>query len=459
MNKHIFNRYVSAIILTSLTAAEIEAQTLQPAPRLVVNIVIDQLRTDLLEHYSPLYSEYGFKKLLNEGRAYEAASYPFEPLDKASALTAVATGTTPYYNHIPGEQWLDRTSLRPVFCIDDSKFFASPAHIATSTISDELKVSSNGKAIVFGIAESADAAILSAGHAADAAFWLDGKTSQWITSEYYSQEAKKWLKFYRNTNSQVIKNKDDRNDFVCHFALDCIGDNAMGRDHITDYLAITLSAKAGSKTRWQDELEDTYMMLDRTLANFISSVEQRFGKEQVLFVLTSTGYTDEAAIDYERFHIPTGTFYINRTANLLNMYLAAVYGRGQYVQTCFHNQIYLDHKLIEHSQLNFNEITARSKEFLLQNAGVREVKESPYSPEISGDLIVEVAPGWQLINEDTNESYSCRAAFLPFPIIFYGAGVKAGLVSTPVTTDRIAPTIAKSIRIRAPNACKQTPLF
>ena len=459
MNKHNFNRYLSALILTSLSVAEMEAQTLQPAPRLVVNLVIDQLRTDLLEHYSPLYSEEGFKKLLNEGRVYEAASYPFEPLDKASALTAIVTGTTPYYNHIPGEQWLDRTSLRPVFCIEDEKFSASPSRIATSTISDELKVNSNGKAIVFSIAESADAAILSAGHAADGAFWIDGKTNRWVTSDYYSQNAIKWLKFYRNTNPQVIKNKDDRNEIACSFALDCIGDNAMGRDLVTDYLSITLSAKSENQTKWQEELENTYMTLDRNLANFINSVEQRIGKGRVLFIITSTGYTDEPSVDYGRFHIPTGTFYINRTANLLNMYLAAIYGRGQYVQACFHNHIYIDHKLIEHSHLDFSDIMARSKEFLKQSAGVREVKESPYSPEISGDLMIEVAPGWQLLNEDTHETYTCRSTFLPFPIIFYGSGVKAGVVSTPVTTDRIAPTIAKCIKIRAPNACKQAPLF
>ena len=82
-----------------------------------------------------------------------------------------------------------------------------------------------------------------------------------------------------------------------------------------------------------------------------------------------------------------------------------------------------------------------------------------FSPSLSGDIIIEVAPGWRLLNEDTNESFTSRSGYVPFPIIFFGAGTPSGRIQTPVTTDRIAPTIAKSIRIRAPNACSTEPLF
>ena len=78
---------------------------------------------------------------------------------------------------------------------------------------------------------------------------------------------------------------------------------------------------------------------------------------------------------------------------------------------------------------------------------------------LSGDIIIKVAPGWRLLNEDNQETFYSRTGFIPFPIIFYGAGTEAEHVAIPVTTDRIAPTIAKSIRIRAPNACTAEPLF
>lgn len=453
------NKYISALILATLTGTEAYAQSLQVAPRLVVNISIDQLRTDYIEHFATLYSPNGFKKLLQQGTVYEVASYPFAPVDRSSAIAAISTGTTPYYNNIIGTQWLDRNTLRPLFCVDDSKYKTSPQNMSTSTIADELKISTNGAAIVYGIAADRDAAVLSAGHAADGAFWIDEKSGDWVTSQYYSQNGQKWLNSYRSVNVKPSKAKTLTNDAVSDIAISCINGNAMGRDENTDYISITLSAKAtDNSAQWRIGMESVYRGLDHTLSSLLSHIEQSVGAQHVLFVLTSTGYTDDPKVDFAKYRIPTGTFYINRTANLLNMYLGAIYGQGRYVETCFHNQIYLNRKLIEDKRISFSDIISRSKEFLVQVSGVRAVQESPYNPSISGDLIIEVSPGWQLLNEDNHESYTSRAALIPFPIIFYGSGIKPQRINTSVTVDRIAPTIAKAIQIRAPNACKAAPL-
>ena len=121
-----------------------------------------------------------------------------------------------------------------------------------------------------------------------------------------------------------------------------------------------------------------------------------------------------------------------------------------------------------------SEILDRSKEFLVLSAGVSDVYTSErllagnndiqkirngFNPIISGDIIIEVTPGWKLLNEDTQETFTSRSGYVPFPIIIYGAGTKPQRINTQVTVDRIAPTIAKSIRIRAPNACSAAPLF
>jgi hypothetical protein len=92
------------------------------------------------------------------------------------------------------------------------------------------------------------------------------------------------------------------------------------------------------------------------------------------------------------------------------------------------------------------------------NEHLRAVRNG-FNAELYGDIIIETAPGWKLLNEDTQESSMSRATFIPFPIIFYGANTKAELIATPVTTNHIAPTIARAIRIRAPNACSAAPLF
>lgn len=448
--------HISTILLAAIASTTIQAQTIKPAPRLVVNITIDQLRTDYIELFSPLYSADGFKKLLEQGRVYEAASYPFSPVDRSSAIASIATGTTPHYNNIVANQWLDRTTLRPVFCTDDSQYGASPQKISTSTISDELKVATRGTAIIYSIAVDKDAAIMAGGHAADGAFWINEKSGRWSTTNYYSSASQTLLKAYNNSGKAY--NAD--NDAVGQFAEACVTNMSMGKDDITDMLSITLSAtKVKDYSNWQTDMEIAYIKLDKTIAQIVSSIESKVGKDNVLFIITSTGYTNDAPIDYQKYKLPTGTFYINRTANLLNMFLGAIYGQGQYVETCYHNQIYLDRKLIEQKRISYNDVVSRSKELLVQTAGVRSVATSPYNPSVSGDLVIEVSPGWQLVNEDNQEQFTARAAFVPFPIIFYGATAKAEHISTPATVDRIAPTVAKAIRIRAPNACSSAPLY
>ncbi len=461
------------MMLAALAGTELQAQTLQSAPRLVVNITIDQLRTDYIEHFSPLYGEEGFRKLLQNGCVYEAANYPFSPVDRASAIATIATGTTPHYNNIVGTKWLDRNTLRPVFCTDDETYNVSPQKIATTTVSDELKIFTKGAALVYSTAMEKDAAVISAGHAADGAFWLNEKTGQWTTSTYYSKGAQGFVRAY-NSISQKRTNGD--NDAVADLSVACINDLQLGRDNITDMLSVTLSAKCTDVTHWQTEMEIVYLKLDRTLASLVKRIEDKVGRDNVLFVLTSTGYTEDQQPDYERFRIPSGTFYINRTCNLLNMYLVAIYGQGQFVEACYGTQIYLDHKLIEKGQFNLAEMLERSQDFLMQLEGVKDVYTSRrllqgawtpgiskirggYNPRVSGDILIEVAPGWQYTDGQNSKKNPVRESYIPYPIIFWGADIEAQTIGTPVTVDCIAPTLSKAMRIRAPNACAAAPLF
>jgi len=121
------NRYLYITLLAVLgfnsetMTAQVQGQV-KDAPRIVVSITIDQLRSDYLEAFMPLYSDKGFQRLLNNGRIYTNATYPFTPIDRASATAAIYTGTTPYYNNIIGQRWLNRKTLRPVGCVDDAKY-------------------------------------------------------------------------------------------------------------------------------------------------------------------------------------------------------------------------------------------------------------------------------------------------------------------------------------------------
>jgi len=455
------NRYLYITLLSILGFnAETYAQAVAQAPRLVVSITIDQLRTDYLDTYAPLYGNEGLRRLLTEGKVFTNGAYNFTPVDRASAIASLHTGTVPYYNGITAEEWLDKQTLRPQNCVRDQKIGYSPQFLGTSTLSDELKMATNGIAKVFSFAPTADAAILSAGHAADGAAWISN--GKWATTTYY-RPLNQWLSGY----SRLFQPDADSNKAVTDAALKCLEQAGIGNDDKTDLLSLTY--EAGLQM-------ESYVALDRQMTQLLNGIERQIPRDRVLFVITgTTSREEEEEGNQERYRIPTGTFYINRTANLLNMYLGAVFGSAKYVEFCHKNHIYFNHQLLRQKNIHLGEICSRSQEFLLQISGVRNVYtanqlltsdsyllesiRNGFNVEKCGDLIIDIAPGWRLINEDTSEQSTSRSAHVPFPIIIYGGETKAERIQTPVTVDRIAPAIARAIRIRAPNACSSEPLF
>lgn len=407
---------------------------------------------------------------------------------------------------------MDRTSLRPVRCTEQvlKPGIASPDNLMVSTFGDELKVNTNGQAKIFAIAPYQDMAVLSAGHAADNACWMDERTGQWITSQYYANNTPNWilsfneLKRLENISRKYIWRPLDApqgraafehvmkgesgyrqylksaliNSDITELALQSVTNLKLGSDSITDLLCLNYYAglyEHKPMTDCQSEQEDTYLRLDRELGKFISALEQKLGKENVLFVVTSTGEVETDATDYDKYRIPTGTFYINRAANLLNMYFSAQWGQARYIETSYDNQLFVNHKLLEQKRLDKTEFFTRSQAFLSEMAGVKSVYTSiqlqnahndhllrmrnSFSPQRCGDIIIEVAPGWRLQHEDTGSNRLSQASVVLFPVVFYGNGLQPKHVKGTITTDRIAPTLAKAIRIRAPNACSAEPLF
>lgn len=507
------NRYLYITLLAVLGwNAESTAQNgTRQVPRLVVNITIDQLRSDFLEAYAPLYGEKGFRKLMAQGRVYENASYPLIQPDRASAISTILTGSVPYYHGIVGQRWINRETLRPQYCMEDNRQngIIGPHHLTVSTIGDEMKVTSGGKALVFAVAPFADAAVLSAGHAADGALWLDEQNGQWVTSQYYSNnypvlslgfnglnnpgkdiDRLRWVPlgqekvfdfrhvFKGHKKYQEYQTSGLINTHVTDLALAYVSQKGMGSDSITDLLCLTYYAGTFNHqpvSECQQETQDTYLRLDQSIGTLISQLEETIGEKKVLFVVTSTGYSDPDQTDLSIYRIPTGTFYINRAAGLLNMYFGAIWGQGRYIETYTDNQLYINHKLLEQKRVALADFCQRAREFLLQMEGVRNVYtalqllsenngqiskvRNGFHPQHDGDILIEVNPGWHLQNEDTGEDRVFQASAIPFPIILYGTAIQPEQVNKPVTTDRIAPTISRAIRIRAPNACTSEPLF
>ncbi len=519
-------------VMTVLSPSDVKAaehtSTHSSIPKVVVSILIDQLRSDYLEAFMPLYGNEGFKRLLRDGKIYTQADYPMARPDAASAAATFATGAPPSSHGIVGRKWLDRNTLRPVFCVNDPQQTGTggttdkvaPRYLGVSTIGDELKVASGGKAIVYAIAPTAEAAILSAGHAADGAVWIDDHTGRWCSTSYYgafpswaafrnsynslSEQVKTTVwepssdlvgnfsyflsggmkkpfshKFKGDTRFSDFKTSGLVNNEIAATAAACLNSTIIGTDDISDYLAVTFYAGNYNHSAANEspmELQDTYVRLDKALADLLTAVDKKVGIDNALFVVTSTGYTDEVNTDLSKYRIPTGEFDMDKAAALLNMYLTAIYGQGTYVEACLGTQLYLNHKLIENKQLNLAEVQERTQDFLMQLSGVKDVYTAQrlllgawtpgisriragYNPQYSGDITIEVAAGWRYVNSNTRENQLVRESYISYPIIFYGAGVKAEKLEQAVSVDRIAPTLSKAMRIRAPNACAVAPLF
>ena len=483
-------------------------------PKVVVNILVDQLRSDYLEAFMPLYGDDGLKTLLKDGRVYAQGEYPLTHTDRASASATFSTGTVPARHGIVGVQWVDRETSKPVNCVSD----LTANKLLTSTVGDELKIATEGKAIVISLAPNSDAAIMLAGHAADAAIWLDDYSGKWVTSNYYGG-VPAWVNV-RNTAITALKNAPTwtpSNDLVGNFSYflsggmkkpfhhifdgtkghqqwktsalvndevanateQAVKGTLIGNDNLTDYLGVMLYAggfDGHTANEMPLELQDTYVRLDRAVAKILKALENKVKREEMMVVLTSTGYVEENQSDLSKYRIPTGDFDMQRATSLLAMYLRAVYGVGDLVQTSYGTQIYLNNKLIEQRQINQTELFDRCQDFLLQLQGVKDVYtrqrliqgawtpglsriRNAYNVQVSGDITIEVAPGWRAVNATSKTSKVSRESYVSFPVIFYGHNIKSEQVATPVTVDYIAPTICGALRIRAPNGCETGRLF
>lgn len=450
--------YILLAVTSVVTVNTMQAQTRMTGktPRLVVSVIIDNLTTSSLDRYSAMYGNDGFARLSAEGVIYNNVSCPFDGPDLISSAAAIMTGTTPYYNGITGRQRLDRNTLRPTDSMGDT-----PEALQVSTITDELKVATGGQAVVYAVAEDKATAMITGGHAADAALWTDERGG-WNSVKYYNAGNTRWVTAYNRVTSTSAT--ADRHDMLTDMAVQCVASGGMGTDDVSDMLTVTYDV---------EDTEESYFSLDRNIGSLISRIEDAVGKERVLFIITGTGHKEEEAADYERYRIPTGMFYINRTVNLLNMFLSATYGQGRYAETSFGNQIFLNKKLIEQRKISLSEILNRSKNFVMELSGVRNVTTSEeimnnrcpdervrnaYNPAVCGDLIIETAPGWSIVDEDTGFTSQPRVSLVTFPLIFIGGGCQHRVTDAHVSIDAIAPTIADIIHIRAPNACRTAPV-
>ncbi len=407
-------------------------------PRLVVEIVIDQMRFDYIYRYWDRFGKGGFRKLIDEGTFCKNAEFQYLNASSSTGFATISTGAYPAEHGIVADEWYRRLQHEKVYSTEDRGVQAvggsyeegmhSPVNLISSTLADEIKIHFNMRSKVFGVGMEEDAAILPAGHTADAAYWYDRKTGTWMTSSYYTDSLPDWVTAFNEKKfpelylarewktlyspdtyteslpdssefetgfkgrsvfpydldqiSRVSRRERDYslltrvpfgNTYTKDFAISLILSEKLGQDAVTDFLAVSFNPPAEIGKIFGPnsvEMEDTYLRLDQELEHFLNFLDQQVGKKNVLIFLTSNHGVSINPAYLESLRIPGGFFNMNAAISLLRAYLNVIYGNGTWVETVVDQQIFLNRELIEDSKVSLPEIQARVARFMVQVSGV-----------------------------------------------------------------------------------------
>lgn len=517
------NSIITLIILTisiNVSAQKSTSQTVTNVrPKLVVGIVIDQLSTEKLEKLMPIMGNDGFKQIWVEGYNRPNVFHEFDDPDLASAIASIYSGTVPFNHGIIASRWMDRKTLNVSSLTDDSNQAgintierASPKKLLSTNLSDQIKISTEGKGKICSIAIDKESAIFSAGHEGDVAMWMNNTDDRWCTSNYYG-ELPAWTtplndSIWQNyewepvfpTGFYLHKSDEDRsqsfsykfkkndawnfrfspmaNNKVTTMAIAALDGMELGKDSNPDLLMLTFYAGNyifQSQTVYSLEQQDIYIRLDQNIADLKKKIDEKIGLENVLFFLTSSGHFKKEIPDLSNTRIPNGQISMERVTALLNLYLSAKFGQGLYIETYHNNQLYLNKEFLDDKNFSLLEITECCIDFLSQVSGVKSVisqrslmsglmdqettrKRNSLHPIHSGDLILNTNPGWIIIDEMCGTKYYQPTQSEYFPMIMWGNGIRAEINHDPVSISVLASTIAYYSRIGIPNTCIVPPL-
>lgn len=502
-------------LLAGLVAFTVTGQVSGSRPKLVIGIVVDQLRTDYLDYLRPLFSEGGLKLLMDSGVYMKDVDFRVRGLDKVSGTALVCTGAYPSANGIASSLVFDGSKRVRVPVLQGEGGLA-PGALSLSTISDEVVIDGIALGAVHAIAADPQQAVVLGGHSAGSAVWIDPNKGVWTSSSYYKDVPRavsvanagrrglpsrvdtiRWTplrplkdypgipqqkKFYPfsysypssdRTSYSRLSATPPGNREVADLAVDYLNSLALGRRGETiDMLSLGFSLAPYKEVRDGDsrlELEDAYLRLDSDIARVLGAVERGPGLENTLVYVVSTGYFDDAVADDASYRIPSGEFSTKRAESLLNSYLSAKYGSGDYVECFDGTHLYLSQNALRNVPGTKEQAIADAAQFLGRMSGVGRalplsdilLSTDPALESVrlgldsrnAGDIIVNVLPGWTLVDDAVYPVVKTpvRYGTVSTPALVLAPGVSARKMETPVDAVSIAPTVTQLLRIRSPN--------
>lgn len=422
-----------ALVIIILFAVCSQFAFAQEKPKLVVGIIVDQMRQEYLYRFQDRYGDGGFKRLIGDGFMFKNAHFNYVPTYTGPGHASVYTGSTPAIHGIIANDWYDKVSKSSMYCAfddtkntigsDSDKGKMSPHNLFSTTITDELRLSTQMRSKVVGLSIKDRGAIFPAGHTGSA-YWYDNTNGKFITSDYYGQELPKWMADFNkkkladhylkqtwNTLEDISTyvasrpdmssfegkvNKKDPvfpydlsltknaywalpatpfgNDILLAAALAALEGEELGTDENTDFLAISFSSTDYVGHNFGPnsvEVEDTYMRLDRNLETLLKALDQKVGVGNYTVFLTA----DHAVADVPGFlksrKIPVGNAKLD-VVKALKKGLSAKYGQGDWVENNSNLQVFLNHKEISDKGLNLHDVQNTAANLLLDLEGVAE---------------------------------------------------------------------------------------
>ncbi|MFZ0453683.1 MAG: alkaline phosphatase PafA [Ignavibacteriaceae bacterium] len=513
-------------------------------PKIIVGIVVDQMRFDYLTRFNKYFGDDGFKRIIKGGSDFTYAHYNYVPTFTAPGHTSIYTGTTPFFHGIIANDWYDREKNEMVSSVRDDSFQSvgvttsegqrSPDKILSSTITDQLKIATNGKSKVISISIKDRAAILPGGHSADLALWYSSKTGKFISSDYYVKNLPKWVEFFNNLKlpdkyinkewdlslpatdylisspdksdyendafnegrtsfPHSLKNVSDNskysaliktpfgNQLVLELAKAAIINEGLGKNSVPDFLAISFSSTDYIGHEYGPnsvEIEDTYIKLDKQIAELLSGLDKLVGKGNYLLFLTADHAVMESPGYLNKLKINGKNFESKMLNDSLSSFTEKKYNTKNIILNSSNRQVFLNYKLMREEKLNPEEVENNLKEYLLntfpQIAIVLTRNElldktakrtsdnlilNGFNFKRSGDIAFEFEPNIIPDHKKGSTHGSLYNYDTHVPLIFYGWHIPHQKINTPVYTVDIAATIANLIGINEPNACIGIPLI
>lgn len=461
-------------------------------PKLVVGIMVDQMRWDYLYYYYNQFGQGGLRRLLNEGYSFDNTLINYVPTVTAIGHSSVYTGSVPALTGIAGNnvyengKSVDISADPTVKSVgsDNEAGRKSPRRLQTTTIGDMLKMATDGKAKVIGVALKDRAAMFPAGPGADAAYWWDTKAGHYITSTYYMNELPKWVqevnkKIGVKGGTEVKTTTKIGVDKTFQMAEAAIENEQMGLDSITDLLAISVSSTDAIGhtygTRGKENHE-VYMELDRQLADFLGYLDSKVGRGNYLVFFTADHGASHNYNVLRSYKLPGGGTDAGKTMPEIGLKAGQELGIGQNIILGEDaNRIYLDHDLIAKSGKSLDEAKQVVINLLnqlpttLRAVDYEKVEQAPipqrikemivngYYRPLSGDIYLISKANWQDSPNNPKYTGTQHAMWNPYdahiPFILMGWHVNHGQTVEPTHITDIAPTVCAMLRIQMPGSC------